>query len=103
MGDGSVIEEMLKATSQPVEADVLLLQTQTRADAVVAQIVVESALIECQSAQVRNQRLVLAPPDGGVRIKGCPVHQERLDVTEIAAQLIQDAKSMGIDIALVID
>ncbi len=103
MGSSSTIKKMLKAMSQPVEADVLLLQPQSRANAVVAQIIVEFALLGCQSVQVRDQGLVFFSPDGGVRIKGYPVHQERLHVAKVDAQMIQDAKAMGIDIAPVMD
>lgn len=89
--------------SQPVEPNVFLLQPQSRADAVVAQIIVEGPLVWHQSVQVRQQGLVLASPDGGMRIKGCPVHQERIYVTKVAAQLIQDAKAMSIDVTPVMD
>ena len=38
-----------------------------------------------------------------MRIEGCPVHQERRHVIEFAAQLVQDAETVGVDIAPVID
>ena len=103
MRGGMAIKEMLKAMSQPVETDVLLLQPQSGTNAVVAQIIVEITLLRCQVMQVHDQWLVFASPDGGVRIKGCPIHQERVNVAEPAAQLIQDAKTMGVDIAPVMD
>lgn len=54
MGDGGAIKKLLKAMSQPVEADVFLLQPQSRANAVVTQIVVEVPLFGRQSVQVRH-------------------------------------------------
>lgn len=103
MGNGSVIEEMLKAMSQPVEAYVFLLQPQPRANAIVAQIVVKGSLFVRQPVQVHSQGLVLASPDSGMRVKRFPVHQERFHMAEVGAQLIQDAKAMRIDIAPVMD
>lgn len=53
--------------------------------------------------QVSPQGFVLASPDEGVCIESCPVHQKRGYVFKVTAQLIQDAKTMSIDVAPVMD
>ncbi len=52
IGGGCAIKDMLKPISQPVEADVLLLQPQSSTNTVVAQIIVEITLLRCQVMQV---------------------------------------------------
>lgn len=52
MRDGGAIKDLFKAMSQPLEANVLLLQPQARADAAVTQIVVEGSLFGRQPVQV---------------------------------------------------
>lgn len=92
-------EETQEAIAQPAETHVFLLQAQLRADAVVAQIVIEGSLFGRQPVQVQPPWLVLSTPDGSMRIEGCPVHQERIHMIKVASQLVQDAEAMGVDVA----
>ena len=96
-------KKLLQAIAQPVEVNVFLLQPQSRTEAVVAQIVVEGVFFGGQPVQVRQQRLILAPLDGGIRTKGCSVHQERIYVTKVTTQMIQDSKAMGVYVTPVKD
>ena len=52
----------------------LLLQAQSRANAVVAQVVVQSALLRRELVQINAKGLVLTAPKDGVRIERGPVH-----------------------------
>jgi len=82
----------------PAEANAFLLQTQVRAQAVVSQIVVQDALLHGQTRQISVRRLLLHTPLGLERQQGGPIHQQGAHMGKMSAQLIQDGKTVGIDI-----
>ena len=103
VGPLKFVVETVQCSFDPLESNVLLFESQILADSVISQIVEQCMLGVIEHRQIVQCLVTLLTPQRFVGHQRCPVHQQRFDLAEAVAQLIENGEAVGVDIAPIAD
>ena len=93
----------MQSGRQKLEADFLLFEPDRNAPSVLPQLVVQGLLFRGQAKEIASLGLRFAAPELPVCQQCLPVHEKRDGVGKESAQLVENGKTVGVDVPPVKD